>query len=178
MVLVVVADDDMVEPVGPQQGELGGDVTMDGSCVAGEAAIDQHGTPLSGSRVVRNNQRTLALSDIDCRYAQDPGHASAPSEAWRDHPPGDVTSCSPGRRNTASGVGTAWCVEHRDGTCRHHPARRRITYLLRRARGGLFLGPYPVCFKLRISRPLASRQSTFDGIVGEEMVVSCRSVAA
>lgn len=31
------------------------------------------------------------------------------------------------------------------------------TYLLRRALGDLFLGPYPVCFTLRMSRPLASR---------------------
>ena len=28
----------------------------------------------------------------------------------------------------------------------HHLARRRITYLLRRALGDLFLGPYLVCF--------------------------------
>jgi hypothetical protein len=28
----------------------------------------------------------------------------------------------------------------------HHLAQRRITYLLRRALGDLFLGPYSVCF--------------------------------
>jgi hypothetical protein len=31
----------------------------------------------------------------------------------------------------------------------HHLARRRITYLLRRALGDLFLGPYSVCFGLQ-----------------------------
>jgi hypothetical protein len=30
----------------------------------------------------------------------------------------------------------------------HHLARRRITYLLRRALGDLFLGPYSICFAL------------------------------
>ena len=30
----------------------------------------------------------------------------------------------------------------------HHLAQRRITYLLRRAVGDLFLGPYPVNFRL------------------------------
>jgi hypothetical protein len=30
----------------------------------------------------------------------------------------------------------------------HHLARRRITYLLRRALGDLFLGPYSVCYGL------------------------------
>jgi hypothetical protein len=30
----------------------------------------------------------------------------------------------------------------------HHLAQRRITYLLRRALGDLFLGPYSVCFGL------------------------------
>ena len=31
----------------------------------------------------------------------------------------------------------------------HHLAQRRITYLLRRALGDLFLGPYSVCFGLQ-----------------------------
>ena len=31
----------------------------------------------------------------------------------------------------------------------HHLAQRRITYLLRRALGDLFLGPYSVCFRLQ-----------------------------
>jgi hypothetical protein len=39
----------------------------------------------------------------------------------------------------------------------HHLARRRITYLLRRALGDLFLGPYSVCFGLqKPASPLAS----------------------
>jgi hypothetical protein len=36
----------------------------------------------------------------------------------------------------------------------HHLAQRRITYLLRRALGDLFLGPYSVCFTL--SAPTAT----------------------
>jgi hypothetical protein len=32
----------------------------------------------------------------------------------------------------------------------HHLAQRRITYLLRRALGDLFLGPYSVCFALQM----------------------------
>ncbi len=39
----------------------------------------------------------------------------------------------------------------------HHLAQRRITYLLRRALGDLFLGPYPVCFTLQMPRPMTSR---------------------
>jgi hypothetical protein len=39
----------------------------------------------------------------------------------------------------------------------HHLAQRRITYLLRRALGDLFLGPYPVCFTLQVPRPMTSR---------------------
>jgi hypothetical protein len=37
----------------------------------------------------------------------------------------------------------------------HHLARRRITYLLRRALGDLFLGPYSVCLGFK-SQPLPS----------------------
>jgi hypothetical protein len=39
----------------------------------------------------------------------------------------------------------------------HHLARRRITYLLRRALGDLFFGPYSACFGLPASvSPLPS----------------------
>jgi len=39
----------------------------------------------------------------------------------------------------------------------HHLARRRITYLLRRALGDLFLGPYPAYFGVRApNSPLPS----------------------
>ena len=41
----------------------------------------------------------------------------------------------------------------------HHLAQRRITYLLRRALGDLFLGPYPVYFAAQMPQVLASNRS-------------------
>ena len=56
----------------------------------------------------------------------------------------------------------------------HHLARRRITYLLRRALGDLFLGPYSVCFGLQ-ARALSSHLTA--NAWGEAMAESSLSQA-
>jgi hypothetical protein len=42
----------------------------------------------------------------------------------------------------------------------HHLAQRRITYLLRRALGDLFLGPYAICIGLQKPNYLWSRMTS------------------
>jgi hypothetical protein len=54
----------------------------------------------------------------------------------------------------------------------HHLAQRRITYLLRRALGDLFLGPYSAHFKIQTPTSSAKLMGqTFKPIPGSSMAI-------